>query len=107
MCKIFSIFGMKLTYEELEAKVCRLEDLLKQALEKISQLEARLKCNSSNSSKPPSTDQKANTADKDKPSRNGREGKARPPFPPDKIDKHVQCTQENCPHCGSSEIHLN
>lgn len=105
---------MKPTYEELEAKNLRLEGLLKKALEKISQLEekisqleARLNRNSSNSSKPPSTDQKANTADKDKSPRQGREGKSRPSFPPDKIDKHVQCTQENCPHCGSSEIHLN
>ena len=98
---------MKPTYEELEAKVCRLEELLKQALEKIAQLEARLNRNSKNSSKPPSTDQKANTTDKDKSSRHGREGKARPSFPPDKIDKRVQCTQENCPHCGSFKMHLN
>lgn len=98
---------MKPTYEELEAKVCRLEELLKQALEKIAQLEARLNRNSKNSSKPPSTDQKANTADKDKSLRHGREGKARPSFPPDKIDKQVQCTQENCPHCGSFKINLN
>ena len=99
---------MKPTYEELEAKVQRLEELLKQALEKISQLEERLKRNSKNSSKPPSTDQKSNTPDTDKkPPRDSRAGKARPSFPPDKIDKHVQCKQENCPHCGSSKIQLN
>jgi hypothetical protein len=57
---------MKPTYEELEAKVLRLEELLKQALEKIAQLEQQLKRNSKNSSKPPSTDQKGNTPEADK-----------------------------------------
>lgn len=100
--------GMKPTYEELEAKVQRLEELLKQALEKIAKLEEQLKRNSRNSSKPPSTDQKGNTADAGKQSpRASRTGKARPSFPPDKIDKHVQCTQESCPHCSSSKIQLN
>ena len=81
---------MKPTYEDLEAKVQRLEELLKQALEKISQLEEQLKRNSKNSSKPPSTDQKSNTPDTDKkPPRDSRTGKARPSFPPDKIDRHV------------------
>ena len=99
---------MKPTYEELEAKVYRLEELLKKALDKIARLEAQLNRNSSNSSKAPSTDQKANTSDKEKKtSRESRAGKARPFFPPDKIDKQVQCTQENCPHCGSAQIHLN
>lgn len=98
---------MKPTYEELEAKVQRLEELLKQALEKIAQLEEQLKRNSKNSSKPPSTDQKSNTPDPDKKPRDSRAGKARSSFPPDKIDKHVQCKLENCPHCGSSEIQLN
>lgn len=99
---------MKPTYEELEAKVQRLEELLKQALERISQLEEQLKRNSKNSSKPPSTDQKSNTSDTDKkPLRDSRIGKARPFFSPDKIDKYVQCKQKNCPHCGSSKIQLN
>jgi len=99
---------MKPTYEELEAKIQRLEELLKQALEKISQLEEQLKRNSKNSSKPPSSDQKSNTPDTDKkPLRASRTGKARPFFPPDKIDRHVQCKQESCPHCGSSKIQLN
>ena len=106
---------MKPTYEELEAKVLRLEELLRRAVEEIAQLhgkianlEEQLKRNSRNSSKPPSTDQKSNTPDADKkPLRDSRAGKARPSFPPDKIDKHVQCTQKNCPHCGSPKIQLN
>lgn len=99
---------MKPTYEELEAKVHRLEELLKQALEKIAQLEEQLRRNSKNSSKPPSTDPKGNTTDKEKPSpRASRAGKARPSFSPERIDQYVQCTQENCPHCGSSKIQPN
>lgn len=99
---------MKPTYEELEAEVHHLRGLLKQALEKIAQLEEQLKRNSKNSSNPPSTDQKGNTPEADKkPPRNSREGKSRPLFPPDKIDKHVQCKQENCLHCGSLKIRLN
>lgn len=99
---------MKPTYEELELEVRHLRELLKQALEKIAQLEEQLKRNSKNSSKSPSTDQKSNTPDaENKKPRDSRAGKARLPFPPDKIDRHVQCKQENCPHCGSSKIQLS
>lgn len=99
---------MKPTYEELELKIQRLEELLKQALEKIVKLEQQINRNSKNSSKPPSTDQKSNTTDADKKSpRASRTGRHRPSFPPDKIDKHVQCKRENCPYCGSAKIQLN
>jgi len=98
---------MKPTYEELEAKVQRLEELLTQALEKISKLEKQLNSNSKNSSNPPSTDQKSNTPDKEKRSRNSRAGKARVPFPPDRIDKYVECSRDNCSHCGSQAIQWN
>jgi len=76
---------MKPTYEELEAKVQRLEELLKQALEKIAKLEEQLGRNSKNSSKPPSTDQKSNTLDKEKHPRSSRVGVARTLYPPEKI----------------------
>ena len=69
---------MKLTYEELEEKLSATEEklsateeklesvsaLLKQALERIADLEDKLKLNSKNSSKPPSTDQKSDTPPK-------------------------------------------
>ena len=98
---------MKPTYEELEAKVQRLEDLLRQAFERIDQLEKQLKSNSKNSSKPPSTDQKSNIPDKEKKPRPSRLGKARTPFPKDRIDQHVQCSLKNCSHCGSAAIQLS
>lgn len=120
---------MKPTYEELEAKlhdtkaklhdtkaelhdakakIERLEGLLKLALEEIDRLKDQINRNSKNSSKPPSTDQKGNTPDnKQKKSRKPRVGKSRVPFSSDRIDRHVPCTQENCPHCGSTAIQLN
>ena len=106
---------MKLTYEELEAKLQRTEGLLKKALEEInklhievSKLKEQINRNSKNSSKPPSTDQKGNTADSsEKKSREPRIGKARARFPPERIDKHVECWRENCSHCGSQAIQWN
>ena len=52
------LFLMKPTYEELEARLITLERLLKQALDRVAELEERLNLSSKNSSKPPSTDQK-------------------------------------------------
>ncbi len=98
---------MKPTYEELEAKVQRLEELLKQALEKIAKLEEQLGRNSKNSSKPPSTDQKSNTLDKEKHPRSSRVGVARVLYPPERIDKRIECWRENCPHCSSQYIQWN
>jgi transposase len=101
--------------KELRAELGKTQDLLKKALEEISKLcveVAKLKeqasRNSKNSSKPPSTDQKGNTdPNQPKRERKKRKGKARPPYPPEKIDRHIQCVQENCPHCGSTDIQLN
>lgn len=71
---------MKSTYEALEARLHdtearlqRTEGLLKSALEEIAKLKQRLNRNSSNSSSPPSTDQKGNTTDTDKPPRASRD----------------------------------
>ena len=47
------LFGMKPTYKELEA-------IIEKLLIRIVDLEAQLKKNSKNSSKPPSSDQKSN-----------------------------------------------
>jgi len=98
---------MKPGYEALELELTQTKEelakaleLLKKALEEIAKLKERLNLNSKNSSKPPSTDQKGNTDDKEK------DGKARTLFPPERMDRHIQCTQENCPHCGSTRIQL-
>lgn len=98
---------MKPSYEELEAELIQTKELLKLALEEIAILKEKLNINSKNSSKPPSSDQKGNTSSENKKKRKPRKGIARSPFPPERVDRHVDCTQENCPHCGSSSIQLN
>jgi transposase len=98
---------MKRTYEELEAELAKTQELLKQALDEIARLKEQINRNSKNSSKSPSTDQKGNTPDKKKKERPTRAGKARSLFPPERIDRHIKCTQDNCPHCGSELLQLS
>ena len=98
---------MKPTYEELEAELKRTQELLKYALEEIAKLKGQLNRNSKNSSQPPSSDKKGSTPPRPPKERMNRKGVARSPFPQERVDRHVQCTQENCPHCGSSSIQLS
>jgi transposase len=65
------------SYDELVAKVAELTALLEQAFARITDLEARLKQSSSNSSKPPSSDGLAKPAPKSLRGRSGR-GPGRP-----------------------------
>ncbi|MEO1975098.1 MAG: IS66 family transposase [Paracoccaceae bacterium] len=102
---------MKPTYEELEARnkelearCDRLEELLKKALDRIADLEEQLNRNSNNSSKPPSTDKKANTRPPKVRLRKPRKGSARALLPLDQIDRHEVCEIDDCPHCGSAEL---
>lgn len=103
---------MQPTYEELEAalkdtqgRLAETLKLLKIALEEIARLKEQIGKNSKNSSKAPSTDQKGNTNNDDhKKERKGRPGKARTLVPPERVNNHVTCTLENCPHCGSASI---
>jgi transposase len=96
---------MKPSYEELEAKLQRTEELLKTALEEILKLKEQLNRNSQNSSKPPSTDQKANTnVAPSKKKRKGRKGKAKPLYPAERVNHRVECGLDNCSHCGSVYI---
>lgn len=104
---------MKKTYEELEQALqavleenLKLKNLLKIALDRIAELESKLNRNSKNSSKPPSTDQKPNIPDKqEKEPRKPRAGYARTPYPPERVNHHVDCVLDKCPHCSSSALH--
>lgn len=109
---------MKPSYEQLETELAQTKtelaqtkELLKLALFEISSLKKevadlkeKLNLNSKNSSKPPSTDQKGNTPNRERKKRHSRKGVARAPYPPEKVDEKVDCTQDNCPHCGSGSI---
>ena len=102
---------MNPSYEQLKAeltetkrKLSETTELLQLALAEIANLKEKLKLNSKNSSKPPSTDQKSNTPFKDRKKRQARKGFSRIAFPPERIDKNIECFCENCPHCGSQSI---
>jgi transposase len=110
------------TYAELEselhqtkAELGQARELLKKAFEEIdrlikevTKLKEKVDKNSKNSSKPPSSDQKGNTdPDKPKNKRKGRKGKTKAPYPPERIDHHIECSLDNCPHCGSRAIQWN
>lgn len=113
---------MKPTYAELESEIHQTKaelglarELLKKAFEEIdrlvnevTKLKEKIDKNSKNSSKPPSSDQKGNTdSNQPKEKRKGRKGKAKTPYPPESIDHHVECSLDNCPHCGSPAIQWN
>ena len=110
---------MKKPYEELEqelhfvkGELCvakeegsHLKELLKVALDRIAELEAKIGRNSRNSSKPPSTDQKSDTPEdsRTKPKKS-RPGISRTPYPPERVDHHVDCTLDSCPCCNSTDL---
>lgn len=127
---------MKPTYAELESELHRTrselaqvktelthtktelgqaQELLKKGLEElnrlaneVAKLKEKLDKNSNNSSKPPSSDQKGNTPPQlPKKQRKSRSGKAKAPYPPEKIDNHIECLLDNCPHCGSERLQWN
>ena len=98
----------KIALESTRAELAKTLELLKMVLEENQKLREQLKRNSKNSSKPPSTDQKGNTGgNNQRPTNIGRIGIARTLFPSERIDRHVECSQKNCPHCGSSSIRLS
>lgn len=95
---------MKPTYEELKAQNEELKRLLKIALDRITELERKLGLNSNNSSKPPSTDQKKNTPGKEGKKKPSREGKSRAPYPPERVNHHIECSRTHCPHCNQNAL---
>jgi transposase len=97
------------------AKVVKQQaELIQQLQARIAELEAeiaRLKKNSSNSSKPPSSDivkpeKSANeNGTREKRPRGAQQGHTRhlrQPFPPSHVDIFVELTLENCPQCGGA-----
>lgn len=112
---------MKPSYEQLEQelhttkqelrianeKIAKLEELLRQALNRIAELENQIGRNSKNSSKPPSTDQKSNTHNNLRlKKKRSHAGKSRAPYPPEQVDQHIACTRVNCPYCKSTQLQV-
>lgn len=94
---------MKLTYEQLEAKVTEQEKLIKQLLERIANLEDQLNKNSKNSSKPPSSDQKPSKPPGEKKERRPyHPGASRKLLPESAVTSRDVRKIEQCSRCGSS-----
>ena len=107
---------MKPTYEELQAEnaalrvenavlkkeVADLHALVTQLLDRIANLEAQLKTNSKNSSKPPSSDQKANLLPvQKKEKRPFHPGASRQLVPESEVTSHTERRINTCPRCRS------
>ena len=98
--------------EAARANLTRENKRLKQHVEilqeKVRELTARLNQDSSNSSKPPSSDVPWKQRRKQKPTgrmpggQPGHEGKTREPLPPDEVDRTIAVVPEKCAGCRST-----
>ena len=98
--------------EATRANLTRENKRLKQHVailqEKVRELTARLNQDSSNSSKPPSSDVPWKQRRKQKPTgrksggQPGHEGKTREPLPPDEVDRTIAVVPEKCAGCRSA-----
>ncbi len=101
---------MKPSYNELFALVQHLsktvfeqQETIKRLTKRVAELEERLKLDSKNSSKPPSSDQKGSSKPHKKGgARPGHPGHFRPLFSAEQINKRVVLKVKNCPTCGST-----
>lgn len=95
---------MNVSYEELLAEIRALRKENAELREKIHQLEERLRLNSKNSSKPPSSDQKGadETSKKKGGAKPGHPGHWRPLFSREEIDAFVELKTMECPSCGGA-----
>ena len=93
---------------ELEAENAQLREAVKELMRRIAELEAKLGEDSSNSSKPPSSDPPWKDRDKDKKKRKKRRGgqpghkkHERTLLPPEKVDEMIDLKPESCGGCGT------
>ncbi|MCG3133197.1 MAG: IS66 family transposase ISGob4 [Planctomycetes bacterium] len=96
--------------EAYRAKLVRENDSLREEnailKEKVRELTARVNQDSSNSSKPPSSDKPWKDRRPQKPTgrsrggQPGHAGKTREPFPPEEVDHRVPVKPESCGDCG-------
>lgn len=95
---------MKPTYEQLEQIIKEQQAYIKKLEERISKLEEQLKLNSKNSSKPPSSDQKADRFPPKKGGpKEGHPGYFRSFRAPHKV---IEQKPQECSQCGSFNLRL-
>jgi len=91
---------MKPTYEELLEENAKLRALVEQLMKRVADLEAQLKKNSKNSSKPPSSDQKPSLPPKNsKERRPYHPGASRQLLPESAVTSRDVRMVEECPNC--------
>ena len=96
--------------EELTSMVEQMHERIAELEGKVRSLEARLDQDSSNSSKPPSSDGPAERAerpsgaesDRSQGAQPGHEGHHRPEVEPEDVDDVVECRPDSCTGCGHS-----
>lgn len=93
-----------------DARIAELQAALERALARIDALEAQIRRNSSNSSKPPSSDTPEQRRNRDKPAPSGRKPGGQPGhkpqrrdlLPPERVSRTVEHYPHECAHCGSA-----
>ena len=89
---------------ELKNEIINLKDKVLGLEDENRDLKNQLKLNSKNSSKPPSNDYKKNTSPPVRKIRPPRKGFSRVVYPPERVDKVINCFIKHCPHCGSKNL---
>lgn len=94
------------TLEEALQLIRQLRAENRELRDKIEELRLQIGKNSSNSSKPPSTDKKGNTPGEGKHggAKKGHKGAFRPPFTEEQVTKRLKIFPTNCPRCGSNNL---
>ena len=93
---------MNPTYDELLKIVEEQRKTIERLEKRVAELEERLNLNSSNSSKPPSADQKRNKQKPKGGALKGHEGFFRKLS--EKVDKQIVSELETCQYCGSKKL---
>ena len=95
---------MRPTYDDLLKIIDEQHKTIARLEKRVAELEERLNLNSSNSSKPPSSDQKKNKQAPKGGAKKGHAGHFRKLFPEEQISKKVLSPLDACEYCGSTNL---
>lgn len=100
---MLSCNSMNVAYEDLLLEIRALRKENAELRERVRKLEEKLRLNSKNSSKPPSSDQKGSeeTPKKKGGAKPGHPGHWRPLFSQQEVDVFVELKATDCPTCGA------
>lgn len=95
---------MKPTYDELLKIIDAQQKTIMRLEKRVTDLESRLNLNSTNSSKPPSSDRKKNKRPPCGGAKVGHTGHHRLPYSEDQVSKHLHISLEKCSFCGFDKL---